>query len=112
MTTEQLKQALDVCSEHEACERCPVREYCGDLGIVTGEAFNAIKKLEADKKDLIAQLNEAQEIINVVTIPSAIVCEIKSILERLLDRLSSVSNTAIKKAIAMLFEKHLGGADD
>lgn len=32
MTIEQLKQALDVCSEHEACERCPAREYCGDCG--------------------------------------------------------------------------------
>ena len=42
MTNEQLKQALDVCSEHEACERCPAREYCGDLSVVTGEALNVI----------------------------------------------------------------------
>ncbi|MDE6397884.1 MAG: hypothetical protein K2L51_01030 [Clostridiales bacterium] len=52
MTKEQLKQALNVCSEHDACERCPAREYCGDLAIVTGEALNAIEKLEAEKKEL------------------------------------------------------------
>ena len=50
MTIEQLKQALDVCSEHEACENCPAREHCGDLGIVTGEALNVIERLEAEKK--------------------------------------------------------------
>lgn len=57
MTSEQLKQALDVCSEHEACERCPAREYCGDLSVVTGEALNAIKQLEKDKQDLIDKLS-------------------------------------------------------
>ena len=36
MTNEQLKQALDVCSEHEACERCPAREYCGDYCVKNG----------------------------------------------------------------------------
>lgn len=50
MTIEQLKQALDICSEHEACENCPAREYCGDLGIVTGEALSAIERLEAEKE--------------------------------------------------------------
>lgn len=48
MTREQLKKALDVCSEHEACENCPAREYCGDLSVVTGEALNVIEQLEAE----------------------------------------------------------------
>lgn len=52
MTNEQLKQALNVCSEHEACERCPAREHCGDLATVTSEALNALEKLEAEKKGL------------------------------------------------------------
>ncbi len=61
MTTEQLKQALDVCSEHEACERCPAREYCGDLGIVTGEALNVIEQLEAEKDALMGELDMRQD---------------------------------------------------
>lgn len=48
MTREQLKKALDVCSEHEACEKCPAHEYCGDLSMVTGEALNVIEQLEAE----------------------------------------------------------------
>ena len=60
MTTEQLKQALDVCSEHEACERCPAREYC-DLGIVTGEALNVIEQLEAEKDALMGELDMRQD---------------------------------------------------
>lgn len=61
MTTEQLKQALDVCSEHEACGRCPAREYCGDLGIVTGEALNVIEQLEAEKDALMGELDMRQD---------------------------------------------------
>lgn len=61
MTNEQLKQALDVCSEHEACERCPAREYCGDLGVITGEALNAIEKLEAEKDALMGELDMRQD---------------------------------------------------
>ncbi len=57
MTIEQLKQALDVCSEHEACERCPARKYCGDLSVVTGEALNVIERLEKDKQSLIDKLS-------------------------------------------------------
>ena len=61
MTTEQLKQALDVCSEHEECGRCPAREYCGDLGIVTGEALNVIEQLEAEKDALMGELDMRQD---------------------------------------------------
>lgn len=43
MTTEQLKKALDVCSEYEECVKCPAYSFCGDLAIVTGEALNAIE---------------------------------------------------------------------
>lgn len=50
MTSEQLKQALNVCSEHEACENCPARAYCGDLSVVTGEALNEIERLEKENK--------------------------------------------------------------
>lgn len=60
MTIEQLKQALDVCSEHEACENCPAREHCGDLSVVTGEALNAIEKLEAEKDALMGELDMRQ----------------------------------------------------
>ena len=61
MTTEQLKQALDVCSEHEARGRSPAREYCGDLGIVTGEALNVIEQLEAEKDALMGELDMRQD---------------------------------------------------
>ncbi len=57
MTIEQLKQALDVCSEHEACERCPAREYCGDLSVVTSEALNVVNQLEKDKQCLVDKLS-------------------------------------------------------
>lgn len=56
MTSEQLKQALSVCSEHESCERCPAHEHCGDLAVVTGEALNAIETLEAKNDALTGEL--------------------------------------------------------
>lgn len=111
MTKEQLKQALNVCSEHEACENCPAHEYCDDLSVLTGEALNAIETLETDKNTLAKTLKEAEEIIDVVTIPSAIVCEIESILKRLHERLASVSDAAIEKALTVIFEKYMGDAD-
>jgi hypothetical protein len=52
MTKEQLKQALDVCSEYEECAKCPAFPFCGDLVNVTGAALDEIETLEksADEK--------------------------------------------------------------
>lgn len=61
MTKEQLKEALNVCSEHEACERCTAREYCGDLSVLTGEALNAIERLEAENDALTGELDMRQD---------------------------------------------------
>ncbi len=60
MTKEQLKQALNVCSEHEACENCPAHQYCDDLSVLTGEALNAIEMLEAENDTLTGELDMRQ----------------------------------------------------
>ncbi len=60
MTKEQLKQALNVCSEHEACENCPAHQYCDDLSVLTGEALNAIETLEAENDALTGELDMRQ----------------------------------------------------
>lgn len=66
MTTEQLKQALSVCSEYEECERCPAREYCGDLSIVTGEVLSVIEARSAEIEQ--ARKDMANDIISEILI--------------------------------------------
>lgn len=55
-----MKQALNVCSEHEACENCPAHQYCDDLSVLTGEALNAIETLEAENDALTGELDMRQ----------------------------------------------------
>lgn len=105
MTREQLKQALDVCSEHEACGQCPSREYCGDLSVVTGEALNVIERLEKEREHLQSEICKADQIIDVITIPTALSNEIESIVKRIDERLSRVSDDALEKALFEICKK-------
>lgn len=94
MTIEQLKQALDVCSEHEACERCPAREYCGDLSVVTGEALNVITAREIEIKQ--ARKEMANDIISEIRIYAK--CHKKACDERtavVLEKLATKLQNAI-----------------
>lgn len=60
MTLEQLKKALDVCSEYDECVRCPAHDYCGDLSVVTGVALNAIETYEKAADDPTQELARCQ----------------------------------------------------
>lgn len=48
MTSDEIKKALECCSEHEACRNCPCENECGDLSVVTTEALNLINHQQAE----------------------------------------------------------------
>ena len=56
MKPDRIKQALDCCSEYEACHNCPCKNKCGDLSVVTAEALNYINKLESEVESIQQQV--------------------------------------------------------
>ena len=52
MTSDEIKKALECCSEHEGCHNCHCKNECGDLSVVTTEALKYINRLEAENKRL------------------------------------------------------------
>ena len=62
MTSDEIKKALECCSEHEGCHNCLCENECGDLSVVTTEALNYINKLEAEKKEITEKFNCQQKV--------------------------------------------------
>ena len=48
MTPNEIKKALECCSEHEGCHNCPCKNECGDLSVVTTEALNLINRQQVE----------------------------------------------------------------
>ncbi|MBQ8331109.1 MAG: hypothetical protein IJX94_01250 [Clostridia bacterium] len=56
MTYDQIIKALHCCSEYEECCRCPCKNECGDLGVLTGNALDLITRQKAEIERLTAEL--------------------------------------------------------
>ena len=62
MTSDEIKKALECCSEHEACHNCPCKKECGDLSVVTTEALIYINKLESEVESITGKFDCQQQV--------------------------------------------------